>query len=55
MKVAIITAIVNHELEDMTEKELEVVIKVYLKADDIPFCQRIESVKVVSQNELSTH
>ena len=47
LKVAIITAILS-EAADMTEKELEAAIKIYLKAEDIPYCERIDKVKVVS-------
>ena len=48
MKVAVITAIISREFEDMPEKQLEGWMRIYLKMEDIPFCERIEKVKVSS-------
>ena len=50
MKVAIITAILKPEIE-MSDKQLEAVMKFYLKPEDIPFCERIEKVKVLMKEE----
>ena len=50
MKLAIITAILEPEIE-MSDKELEGIMRIYLKPDDIPFCQRIEKVQVLRRDQ----
>ena len=46
-KVVIITVILKPEVE-MSDKQLEGAIRIYLKPEDIPFCERIEKVEVQS-------
>ncbi len=48
MRVCIITCVLSREVGEMTDKEAEVAIKLYLKAEDIPFCDRIEEIRVLS-------
>ena len=50
MKVAIITVILSPEAADIKEKDLEAAIKIYFKTATIPYCERIDKVKVLGEN-----
>ena len=47
-KVVIITAILSPEASKMKNKEIEAAITLYLMAEDIPFCEKIEKVEILS-------
>ena len=48
-KVAVITALLSAEASEMKDKEIAGIIRLYLKAEDIPFCEKIEKVEVLSE------
>lgn len=50
MKVATITVKLSPDADAHTDKELEAIIRFYLDPSDIPFGEKIEKVKVLSQS-----
>lgn len=50
---AVITVMLNTDALEMKDEELEGAIKFYLKAEDIPFCERVEKVQVLSEGYLN--
>lgn len=46
---AVITILLSPEALEMKDKEIEGAIKMYLKAEDLPFCEKIEKVEVLSE------
>ena len=50
MKLAMITVILKPEME-LSDKALEGAIRIYLKPNDIPFCERIEKIKVLERDQ----
>lgn len=50
MKVAILTVVLSDEAADIKEKDLEAAIKIYFNPATIPYCERIDKVKVLSEN-----
>ena len=49
-KVVIITATLSPETLEIKDKEIEEVIRLYLNPSDIPFCESIEKVTVLSES-----
>ena len=48
-KKIVITAILTAETAQMTDKKIEGAIRFYLKAEDIPFVEKIEKIEVLSE------
>jgi len=46
---AVITIILSGDSLKMKSEEMEGAMKFYLKAEDIPFCEKIEKVQVSSE------
>lgn len=48
-KVCIITCVLVHETSEMANKRVEAVIKLYLKPENIPLCEKIEKITVLGE------